>query len=221
MFRVKHTGPQAFGEHEGYHHELWIVLLALLLVLASRVAGGHCDGMDGPVVGAAQKALDTGNINHVLIWVRPEHEGAVRNAFATAKSKHDVADHAASDMAFFEVVVSEHRAGEGEPYTGIQPAGRDLGPAIPAADESLETGSCEGLNQVLQQAVKTSLRERFEKARRLQKFDVNDVKAGREYVAAYVSYVHYAEELYEKAAGYTGESAHLHHDAATTSTATH
>jgi hypothetical protein len=29
----------------------------------------HCDGMDGPVIKAAQKALETGNINLVLIWV--------------------------------------------------------------------------------------------------------------------------------------------------------
>jgi hypothetical protein len=38
----------------------------LLLVWAV----GHCDGVDGPVVMLAKKALETGNVNLVLPWVR-------------------------------------------------------------------------------------------------------------------------------------------------------
>ena len=29
----------------------------------------HCDTRDGPVVKAAIKALETGNLNYVLIWI--------------------------------------------------------------------------------------------------------------------------------------------------------
>lgn len=32
----------------------------------------HCDTEDCPVVTAAQKALETGNVNLVLIWVRKD-----------------------------------------------------------------------------------------------------------------------------------------------------
>lgn len=42
-----------------------------------------------------------------------------------------------------------HRAGEKAPYTGLKPAGRDLGPAIPAADKALETGSEAALTHLL------------------------------------------------------------------------
>ena len=38
-----------------------------------------------------------------------------------------------ADRYFFETLVRIHRAGEGAPYTGLKPAGRDLGPAVPAA----------------------------------------------------------------------------------------
>jgi len=48
-----------------------------------------------------------------------------------------------ADTYFFETLVRMHRAGEGAPYTGLKPAGRDLGPAIPAADKALEDGSIE------------------------------------------------------------------------------
>jgi hypothetical protein len=34
-----------------------------------------CDGMDGPVVKAAKRALETGNVNLVLICVQKQDEG--------------------------------------------------------------------------------------------------------------------------------------------------
>jgi Family of unknown function (DUF6448) len=57
-------------------------LLALVIigVFLPNWASAHCDGMDGPVVKAAQKALETGNVNLVLIWVRKNDEGEIRKA---------------------------------------------------------------------------------------------------------------------------------------------
>jgi hypothetical protein len=37
-------------------------------LLGPDKVSAHCDGLDGPVVKAAQKALETGDINLVLIW---------------------------------------------------------------------------------------------------------------------------------------------------------
>ena len=44
-------------------------------------AFGHCDGLDGPVVTLARKALDSGNVNLVLPWVRAEDETEIRRSF--------------------------------------------------------------------------------------------------------------------------------------------
>jgi hypothetical protein len=41
-----------------------------MALLFSTPAFAHCDGMDGPVVKAAQEALAKGDVNLVLIWVR-------------------------------------------------------------------------------------------------------------------------------------------------------
>ena len=35
---------------------------------------GHCDGMDGPVVTLARKALESGNVNLILPWVAEQDE---------------------------------------------------------------------------------------------------------------------------------------------------
>ena len=62
--------------------------LALAFTLAAlflpRAAGAHCDTMDGPVVTAGLKALETGNVGLALVWVREPDETAVREAFRSA-----------------------------------------------------------------------------------------------------------------------------------------
>src|SRR5262245_29993648 len=47
-------------------------------------AFGHCDTLDGPVIGLARRALETGNVNLVLPWVRAEDEPEIRRAFEHA-----------------------------------------------------------------------------------------------------------------------------------------
>jgi hypothetical protein len=123
-------------------HFLLAAAFAALLSF-STPASAHCDGLDGPVVSAARKALDSGDPNPVLIWVQPKDEAEVRHAFAEAVAVRKLSPQARemADRYFFETLVRVHRAGEGAPYTGLKPAGRDLGPAIPLADKAVATGS--------------------------------------------------------------------------------
>jgi hypothetical protein len=161
----------------------------------------HCDGLDGPVVKAAQKALETGNVNLVLIWVQKNDEGELTKAFDKARAVRKLSPQARelADTYFFETLVRVHRAGEGAPYTGLQPAGRDLGPAIPAADKALEIGKIEPLLKLLTEAVQTGTREQFKEVIGKKNFAKDDVSAGREYVKGYVEFVHYVERIYEAA----------------------
>jgi len=164
---------------------------------------GHCDTLDGPVIKLARKALETGNVNHVLPWVRPEDEHEIRHAFDHALSVRKLGPYARelADTHFFETLVRVHRASEGAPYTGLKPAGADLGPAVPAADKALEDGSVETVVKLLADAVRAGVHRHFHDVMAHRKFAVDDVAAGREYVEAYVPYVHYVEQLWEVAAG--------------------
>lgn len=171
--------------------------------LAMAWAFGHCDGLDGPVVTAARKSLETGNVNLVLPWVRTEDEGEIRKVFEQAKSVRQLGAQARelADTHFFETLVRIHRAGEGAPFSGLQPAGRDLGPAVPAADKALEDGSIEQVERLLMDAIRSGVHKHFDAALSRRKFDPNDVAVGRSYVEAYVSYVHYVERLWQAARG--------------------
>jgi hypothetical protein len=162
---------------------------------------GHCDTMDGPLVALAIKALEEKNVNLVLPWVRPEDEHEVRHAFEHAQVVRDLGPQALAlaDRHFLETLVRIHRAGEGAPFTGLKPAGLDLGPAVPAADRALKSGSVDALVKLLANAVSEGVRSRFLAATQSQNFDPNDVTAGRKYVEAYVPYVHYVEKMWQAA----------------------
>ena len=193
-----------------------IKLLAILVVLLmivfreSPTAFAHCDGMDGPVVKAAQRALETNNINLVLIWVREKDEGAIKKAFEKTLVVRNLNTEAKelADMYFFETLVRLHRAGEGASYTGLKPSGRDLGPAIPAADKAIEDESTESLIKLLTGTMQSGIKEYFNQVIIKKNFNKDDVTAGREYVGAYVEFIHYVEQLYES----TEKIAHGHYD---------
>ena len=141
-------------------------------------------------------------MNLVLSWVQATDEAEIRAAFKTlAVLKLNPEARELADRYFFEAVVRIHRAGEGAPYTGLKPAGHDLGRAIPAADKAIETGAVEPLLQLMTSESTDGIRERFRKVTAAKKFSVEDVSAGREYVKAYVEFVHYVETLHESIQG--------------------
>ena len=170
-----------------------------LLFVGTDYASAHCDGLDGPVVKAAQKALETKNVNLILIWVQKENEPELRAVFqqTVAVRRLSAESKAVADRYLFETLVRLHRTGEGAPYTGLKPAGRDLGPAIPAADRAIATGRTDALEKLLAAELRDGLHDAFAKVQATRKYDVNDVDAGREYVKAYVEYVHFVERLHE------------------------
>ena len=160
-------------------------------------AGAHCDTLDGPVVKAAQRSLDTGNVNFTLIWVPEEKETEIKEAFNKTLEVRKLSPEAKdlADMYFFETVVRIHREAEGEVYTGLKPAGTDIGPVVPA----LENNSSDELVKLLTDAVKNGTLEEYNTAISRKNFNPDDVKAGREYVEVYVPFVHYVERIYEAA----------------------
>jgi hypothetical protein len=169
-----------------------------LLALAPAGATAHCDGMDGPVVKAARKALRSGHVNLVLIWVGKDDEAEVREAFrkTAAVRRQSPRARELADRYFFETLVRLHRAGEGEPFTGLKPAGRDLGPVIPAADRAIETGSAEGLLRLFTGEAREEVAGLFREAVARKNYAPDDLEAGRAYVHAYIRLMHHAEHLY-------------------------
>jgi hypothetical protein len=187
------------------------VLILINFIFYPAAVFAHCDGIDGPVVVAAKEALNTGNVNLILIWVQKDDESEIRQVFNHALRVRKLSDDARklADTFLFETLVRIHRAGEGAPFTGLKPVGRDLGPAITAADKAIETGNAKQVFELLNNAMYSGLHHRFAEVQKLKDFDTTDVKAGREFVKAYVEFLHYVEPIYEIATKAVG---HRHGD---------
>jgi hypothetical protein len=180
-----------------------------------RVAQGHCDTLDGPVVTAARAALEAGDITPVLMWIKSEYEPELRSTFSEvlALRGKDAQVRDFADRYFFETLVRLHRSGEGAPYTGLKPAGALLDPAVAAADRSLETQAVDELVKLVTGAVERGIRARFGTALQARQHVQHNVEAGRVFVAAYVDYVHYAERLYTDAQSAPMHGSDAHNEA--------
>jgi hypothetical protein len=149
-------------------------------------------------VKAAIKALETGNLNYVLIWIPEESEKELQGIFAKtlrARKAGEDAKEVADDW-FFENAIRLHRAGEGAPYTGMKPAGLSEGPVVPKAEKAIETGNPDETIDFILKTVREDLTHRFHHVMEKKTYDVNDVDAGREFIGAFIGWVVYSHHLY-------------------------
>lgn len=174
----------------------------------------HCDSMDGPVVVAARHALEAGNPELVLPFVHREAEPEVLRAFEAAERARKLGPDAreVADLYFFETAVRVHRSGEGAPYTGLKPAGSDLGPVIPVAEMGIESGSPAQLEEVLSRHVREEVERRFEHVMELKPAAAQDVPHAREYVEAMLGLEIWANAVYQavRAPAHAGADGHEH-----------
>jgi hypothetical protein len=159
----------------------------------------HCDSLDGPVVTAARRALDAGNVDVVLPFVPEQGEAEVKDVFQSTLRVRQLDDEAreVADRLFFETVVRVHRAGEGAPYTGLKPAGLSFGPVIPLAETAVETGTAEPVSDFLSDELNRQLRRRLDEVNRLAAGKGRSVQDARRYVEAMLGFEVYCHRLFQ------------------------
>jgi hypothetical protein len=172
------------------------LLLLFAFMLASISGFAHCDSYDGPVIKDALKALDQNNVQLVLKWIEPQQETEIISMFnKTYKLKAgEKAVYAIVEKHFLENLVRLHRETEGEPYTGLKPAG-SMTPLVAMADNSIANNDVEEVIHTVTTHLEKVLRERYAKVAELNKTKDDSVAQGRAYVAAYVQYTHTLETL--------------------------
>jgi hypothetical protein len=192
------------------------ILAAGISVFLVGSAVAHCDSTNGPVIPEAKAALEKGDVTPILKWVKKENEAQIKAAFAKAvvvRAKGPEAKEIA-DQYFLETLVRLHRAGEGAPYTGIKD--EPVEPIVAMADKALAEGSAEEMIKTVSGHMAEAIRERFKKVVEAKKNKDESVAAGREFVEAYVTYMHYVEGIHTAIM-----SAGTHHAEAREGTAGH
>jgi len=163
----------------------------------------HCDSLDGPVVRAARLALEAEDVNLVLPFVLQQGEDEIVSLFEKVvrlRREGGIARQIA-DRYFFETVVRVHRAGEGAPFTGLKPAGLDVGPVIPVAELAVRTGSPRDLVELLTEIVREEVWKRFAHLAELTRHAGGDVATMRPHVQAMLDLEVWAHGVYLAAKG--------------------
>lgn len=184
-----------------------VLLTGALLVAVPGTAQAHCDNVNGPVVTAARQALETGNVNLILPYVKADAEAELKAAFDQARSVRRAGGDARSlaDHYFFETAVRLHRAGEGAAYTGLKYED-DYGPALHAAEEALVSGSLDEVYSVLNETIREGMEERYHAVVEARKAAAEEktVEANRERVEAELGFEIYVYGVYQAALGAGG-----------------
>ena len=172
------------------------ILAAGISVLLAGSAFAHCDTTSGPVIPEAKAALEKGDVTPILKWIKKDNEAEIKVAFTKAVAVRTKVPEAKelADQYFLETLVRLHRAGEGAPYTGIKD--EPVEPIVAMADKALADGSADEMIKKISGHMAAEIKERFAKVLEAKKNKDKSVEAGREFVEAYVTYMHYVEGVH-------------------------
>jgi len=172
-----------------------IVAAAISFLLVGS-AYAHCDTTKGPIIPEAKAALEKGDVTPILKWVKQDNEAEIRAAFTKAVAVRAEGSKAKelADQYFLETLIRLHRAGEGAPYTGIKDD--PVEPIVAMAEKALANGSPDEMSKKISGHMTAAIRKKFTKVLEAKKNKDKSVEAGREFVEAYVTYMHYVEGIH-------------------------
>jgi len=147
--------------------------------------------------------------------VSPADEELIRKSFEQTRRVRSLGPdaRALADRYFFETLVRIHRRSEGAPYTGLKPEGT-AEPGIAMADAAVATGSVDELVGAISMHVESGIRERYQRLQAAREHGDESVEAGREFVEAYVEFIHYVRGIHGALAtvGHGDGAKPAHHD---------
>ncbi|HEY9495793.1 MAG TPA: DUF6448 family protein [Intrasporangium sp.] len=140
-------------------------LIAAFAVVAVQAApaSAHCDSREGPVVTSATQALEKGDVNLILPYVKADQEQELKAAFDETMAVRNRGPQVQelADEYFKETALRLHRVGEGASYTGIKEQ-LEENPALEAAEESLGQGNPDAVLTMLDGSLRAKVSERYQ-----------------------------------------------------------
>jgi hypothetical protein len=159
----------------------------------------HCDSMDGPVVKAAEEALDMENVNYVLPYILEKYEDELKDAFERTIQVRELSGDAAelADYWFFETTVRLHLKGRKRPYTGLKASGMNGDPVLLMVDQAIINENLIDLMNFLLNSIKEDVDVRFDDVISKKDYDINDIDDARDYVDSLLNFYFYLRQLFK------------------------
>lgn len=174
---------------------IFLVIFLSVILFSQNQTFAHCDTMDWPVILSAKKSLETKNPNYFLIWVQKKDEPIILEEFnKTLSLRQTNPENLESiDKNFFESLVKIHREWEWAEYTWLKPAGSITNPVVILWDKSFETKNSSELEEYFSKNITNQIKNRFQEVIEKQNYALDDIEAWREYIAEYITFLHWAE----------------------------
>ena len=140
----------------------------------------------GPVMNAAEKALQTGNAGHVLIWIPEESENTIKNLLEKAcceRTLHAGAHRQTADR-FFRTVGHLHCRQCGEHTLDLSGKTPEEKKTILLVESAVESGRFEEMGARIPALNHGEVRERFGELLKKKQYRSGDTAPGRRYVSA-------------------------------------
>jgi hypothetical protein len=159
----------------------------------------YCDSMDGPVVKAAEVALEMENVNYALPYILEKYEDELKDAFERTIQVRELSGDAAelADYWFFETTVRLHLKGRKRPYNGLKPSGINGDPVLSMADQAINNENLKDLMNFLLNSIKEDVDVRFDDVVSKKDYDINDIDDARDYVDSMLNFYFYLQQLFK------------------------
>jgi len=159
----------------------------------------HCDSMDGPVVKAAEMALEMENINYALPYILESFEDELKDAFERTIQVRELSGDAAelADYWFFETTVRLHLKGRKRPYTGLKSSEITEDHVLSMADQAIDNENLNNLMPFLLNSIKEDIEIRFDDVLSKKDYDLNDIEDARDFVDSMLNFYFYLQQLFK------------------------
>lgn len=177
--------------------QFFVSFVFLTLLLLPYPAFSHCDTMQGPVIKDAKRALNSGELSHVLKWIGVDQEAELMKNFqklVQLRKQGDLAREVADDY-FFETVVRLHREYEGAPYTGIKATDDHVPTYIKQLDKAIVSENIKPFLEKVLTHTRETIQAEFDQTVQNKRLAGNSIEDGRRYVAAYVDFIHHVQAI--------------------------
>lgn len=155
------------------------------------------DVIQGPVVKAAKMALETGNVNYILIWLPEESENTLKNLLEKTcckRSSRMNMQNQAYDW-YFATVNRFFSTSRSYDYLKTQFGGLAEKPLVLKVDTAIESGNFEEIRDIIPITHEADAKQRFLHVMNMRNYPVNDIAAGRAYVSAFFDFNRYVHDL--------------------------
>lgn len=158
----------------------------------------YCATLEGPIVSAAKKAIETVNIAYVLPWVSKEQEVKVRQAFdLTFHAREKGGDaQVLADKWFIETILRLHLHNDGIPFNGIEPTEESVASVMTTVERVVLHEDDTYLSEWLHGSLENTLKVHLAHIHKTRPHDPADTEAAREYAHAVHALYRFAEETY-------------------------